>query len=228
LTTTKGQFQPLDAPSPYIYHPLDYHRREIRLLRILPARNNDEPISCVLEVASLQDPLCYTALSYCWGNTSNKNPVLVNNSVFETTDNLASALWFIRKHLASGSLINDLPQLFWIDAICINQSDSEEKSQQVPLMQTVYASAANVLSWLGCGDDLIPTAFDFIRQTVQAAHCSTRASANEKQRLESEVRVDSDVTEDSIMVETIVDPRILFLLSVGYHVPLSFRTSHSQ
>lgn len=80
-------------------------------------------------------------------------------------------------------------------------------------MQTVYASATNVLSWLGCGDDLIPTAFDFIRQTVKAAHRSTGASVNERHRLESEVRVDSGVTEDSIMVEMIFDPRILFLLS---------------
>lgn len=80
-------------------------------------------------------------------------------------------------------------------------------------MQTVYASATNILSWLGCGDDLISRAFDFIRQTVKAAHCSTRASANERQRLESRPRVGSGVAEDSIMVETIVDPRMLSLLS---------------
>jgi hypothetical protein len=81
------------------------------------------------------------------------------------------------------------------------------------MMQTVYSSTANVLSWLGCGDDLIPRAFDFIRQTVKAAHWSTRASANERQRLDSGPRVGSGVIEDSIMVETIVDPRMLFLLS---------------
>jgi hypothetical protein len=213
LTTRKKQLQPFDAPSPYIYHPLNYHRQEIRLLRVLPARNNDEPISCVLEIASLQDSPCYTALSYCWGDPSNSKTVLVNTSIFRTTDNLASALWYIRKHFASGSLIDDLPQLLWIDAICINQENLEERNRQIRLMQTVYASAANVLSWLGCGDDLISRAFDFIRQTVKAAHCSTRASANERQRLDSGPRVGSGVTEDSIMVETIVDPRILFLLS---------------
>jgi hypothetical protein len=152
-------------------------------------------------------------LSYCWGDARNKKTIFVSTSVIETTDNLASALWYIRKHLASGSLIEDLPQLFWIDAICINQADLAERNHQIGMMQTLYSSAAYVLSWLGCGDDLIPRAFDFIRQTVKAAHWSTRASANERQRLDSGPRVGSSVTEDSIMVETIVDPRMLFLLS---------------
>jgi hypothetical protein len=119
LMATKRQPQPLDAPSPYSYHPLDCHSQEIRLLRILPAWNNEEPISCVLEIASLQDSPCYTALSYCWGDASNKKVVLVNGSVTQITDNLASALWYSRKHLASGSLIDGLPQLFRIDAICL-------------------------------------------------------------------------------------------------------------
>jgi hypothetical protein len=213
MTTTKRQLQPPDDPSPYLYMPLNSHRQEIRLLRVLPATNNDEPISCVLEHASLQDLPCYTALSYCWGDPRNKKTIFVSTSVIETTDNLASALWYIRKHLASGSLIDDLPQLFWIDAICINQADLAERNHQIGMMQTLYSSAAYVLSWLGCGDDLIPRAFDFIRQTVKAAHWSTRASANERQRLDSGPRVGSSVTEDSIMVETIVDPRMLFLLS---------------
>jgi hypothetical protein len=169
LTTTKRQLQPLDVPSPYVFHPLDCHRQEVRLLRVLPATNNDEPISCVLEIASLRDSPCYTALSYCWGDSSNKKTIFVNTSVIETTDNLASALRYIRKHLASNSLIDDLPQLFRIDAICIDQNNLEERNHQIKLMQTVYASAANVLSWLGCGDDLIPRAFDFIRQTVQSS-----------------------------------------------------------
>ncbi|KAH8790554.1 hypothetical protein F5882DRAFT_238281, partial [Hyaloscypha sp. PMI_1271] len=90
----------------------------IRLLRVLPATNDDEPISCVLEHVSLQDSPCYTALSYCWGDPRNAKTIFVSTSAIEVTDNLASALWYIRKHLASGSLIDDLPQLFWIDAIC--------------------------------------------------------------------------------------------------------------
>jgi hypothetical protein len=38
---------------------------------------------------------------------------------------------------------------YWIDAICINQQDVEEKSQQILLMPKVYTSASRVLAWLG-------------------------------------------------------------------------------
>ena len=30
---------------------------------------------------------------------------------------------------------------FWIDAICINQADLDERSQQVAIMRDIYASA---------------------------------------------------------------------------------------
>jgi hypothetical protein len=37
----------------------------------------------------------------------------------------------------------------WIDAVCINQGDVEEKTAQVPLMGEIYASSGRVLGWLG-------------------------------------------------------------------------------
>jgi hypothetical protein len=39
--------------------------------------------------------------------------------------------------------------LFWIDTICINQTDMKEKSEQVPRMGKIYGSAEQVLAWLG-------------------------------------------------------------------------------
>lgn len=40
--------------------------------------------------------------------------------------------------------------LFWTDSLCLNQSDIEEKVQQVLRMGDVYAGAAVVVVWLGC------------------------------------------------------------------------------
>ncbi|KAK3987709.1 heterokaryon incompatibility, partial [Cladorrhinum sp. PSN332] len=40
-------------------------------------------------------------------------------------------------------------RLLWIDAICINQNDLEEKARQVQSMVKVHASAARVVIWLG-------------------------------------------------------------------------------
>jgi hypothetical protein len=37
----------------------------------------------------------------------------------------------------------------WVDQLCIDQSNVEEKSSQVPLMTFIYSRASNVLIWLG-------------------------------------------------------------------------------
>lgn len=41
-----------------------------------------------------------------------------------------------------------LPRFLWVDAICINQEDNNEKTDQVQLMTWIYASAKGVLVWL--------------------------------------------------------------------------------
>lgn len=55
-------------------------------------------------------------------------------------DNLNSCLAYIGLHR---------PGLWWIDAICINQADTEEKNHQVALMRYIYEEASQVYAWLG-------------------------------------------------------------------------------
>jgi hypothetical protein len=45
-------------------------------------------------------------------------------------------------------------QVLWIDAICINQADNREKSQQVMLMADIYRNARTVQIWLGLETEL--------------------------------------------------------------------------
>lgn len=37
----------------------------------------------------------------------------------------------------------------WIGALCINQSNAEQKSQQVRMMWDIYSNSTEVLIWLG-------------------------------------------------------------------------------
>jgi hypothetical protein len=55
--------------------------------------------------------------------------------------NLDSALRYLR--------LSDLPRVLWIDGICINQNDMEERSQQVHRMGSIFSLAERVVAWLG-------------------------------------------------------------------------------
>ncbi|KAH6667514.1 heterokaryon incompatibility protein-domain-containing protein [Halenospora varia] len=53
-------------------------------------------------------------------------------------------------------------EYFWIDAICINQTNKEEQNYQVNMMGDIFSDAAHVLVWLGPGNDSSDFAMDCI------------------------------------------------------------------
>lgn len=132
--------------------------REVRLLRMLPPRDSRdarEPIRCVLETASIDDMPHYSALSYEWGRPDAEaypGSIYVNQCRMNLKVNLAAALmrlWDISLGDSSVQIQPRIPPLFWIDAICINQGDVAERSQQVRLMRDIYHNAFSVfcLAW---------------------------------------------------------------------------------
>ncbi|KAK3692972.1 heterokaryon incompatibility protein-domain-containing protein [Podospora appendiculata] len=60
---------------------------------------------------------------------------------FRVTTNLELALRYLRRERR--------PRTLWIDAMCINQADEDEKKMQIQRMDLVYANASSVLIWLG-------------------------------------------------------------------------------
>ncbi len=102
-------------------------------------------IECTLAHVAFGDNPEYKALSYAWGDGTVKRTILLNGTKFEVGNNLAAALVNIRGLESAG----EMPQAIWIDAICINQSDLEERGRQVRLMPNIYARAERVLVWLG-------------------------------------------------------------------------------
>ncbi|KAH9217394.1 heterokaryon incompatibility protein-domain-containing protein, partial [Leptodontidium sp. 2 PMI_412] len=128
------------------YKPLDFDTYEIRLLQL-----HWDPeiggIRCSLEYASLIDPGPYIALSYCWGNPETTNIMYVGGVAFKATKNLISALREIRKlkrKTGDGAFTR-----LWVDAVCINQYDPQERSHQVRNMRQIYSRAQEVLSFVG-------------------------------------------------------------------------------
>lgn len=127
---------------PFCYEPLQ--PRHIRVLDVQQGAGQSWNISCKCIHVSLDDASRppYIAISYSWG-TDQKKPhqILVDGHVLSVTQAVYDI--FCSKHMTES---NDL---LWIDAICINQDDKDEKSVQVSLMGDVYSSADHVRVWLG-------------------------------------------------------------------------------
>ncbi|KAF2663354.1 HET-domain-containing protein [Microthyrium microscopicum] len=83
----------------------------------------------------------FTALSYVWGSEDDKMKIVLNGAIFEITQNLHVAIILLRSEI--------LKQPIWIDAICINQTNSVEKGFQLAQMADVYRQARKVIVWLG-------------------------------------------------------------------------------
>jgi Heterokaryon incompatibility protein (HET) len=146
-----------DAP---LYAPLDPDSHEIRLLRILPSPDKNNAIHLTLEVAILDSKLLYRALSYEWGQPDIGSPstrVYLNSHDVPTTPNLRLAL----AHLEEGPY-------YWIDALCINQSDKSERGHQVQQMTRIYQQAYGIDVWLGLEEANSRLGIDLINQAESA------------------------------------------------------------
>lgn len=118
----------------------------IRLLQLLPDSNINAPVHGVIFDYPLLNFIrsahhLYEALSYAWGSLEKACLISINNCNLPVTSNLYSALQHLRDPL--------LKRTLWIDAICINQKDIDERRLQVQSMVLIYTMASHVIVWLG-------------------------------------------------------------------------------
>ena len=120
----------------YRYAPLG--PREIRRLRLVVAHNPDEPLHGVLETVPLSTYSPYTAISYVWGDNQQPFQMLVGkNQYIPLTASLDGLLRDLRKAASKWGHwkhANRYVTVIWVDQICINQEDDNEKARQVEMM----------------------------------------------------------------------------------------------
>ncbi|OJJ75593.1 hypothetical protein ASPBRDRAFT_37887 [Aspergillus brasiliensis CBS 101740] len=138
-----------------LYQKLDDSERQIRLVTIEPGEWTND-IQCTLEHTSLANAKPYETLSYVWGDPTVTKGIIVNGRTFEATVNLESALRHLRR--------DDTPRVMWIDAICINQIDTEERSSQVSFMRDIYQQSILTVIWLGDGNEHVKSLFGLARE----------------------------------------------------------------
>ncbi|KAH7066329.1 heterokaryon incompatibility protein-domain-containing protein [Paraphoma chrysanthemicola] len=152
----------------------------IRLLRPAPL---SQPGGHVwdLQTVRLDEPdLKFNALSYTWGLRTKPIPITLNNQRFLVQQNLYSALPYLAVRCMRGT-----GESIWIDALCINQDDEEEKTDQIRLMSQIYQKAQSVWVWLGLvgKQETIPEAIRMLDQVGRKvpldARVDTRGIAKE-------------------------------------------------
>ena len=143
------------------YRPLNRERSEIRLVRFVDEPQNEagdsdsESAQLELRHASLNETdIHYAALSYVWGSPTDMVEIHVNGSPFRVGRNLHGALMQLRR--------NDCTSWLWVDSICIQQSNIDEKEWQVSLMRSIFSQADRAHIWLGPGCKATDMAMDFL------------------------------------------------------------------
>jgi hypothetical protein len=127
-----------------------------RSVRLLEAVGTGPQTKFRLITASLDNCPPYVAVSYTWdpalfaeGSFTETTPskagtceVICEDAVIRVHDTVLPALTCIREP-------SRLQSRIWLDAVCINQKDLEERAAQVKIMGEIYASADEVVITLG-------------------------------------------------------------------------------
>jgi hypothetical protein len=167
-------------PNPFAYQPIN--DGSIRLVTIRPGPW-DSTIECDVEVGNVN---AYTrglrALSYVWGDDNVRRAIRLNDCDFEVTVNLYEGLRQMRESMFEAETLPKLP--IWVDAICINQEDMDEKAKQVPNMHQIYSTADEVLVWLG----VMPIPPDFLKPWIDDERYSWMGFDNEDCPMSEELR----------------------------------------
>lgn len=110
----------------------------IRVLSLQPTSSLEpsaieDTIICTTKVQSLDDKSNFTTLSYCWGTSRSNHTMVCNGVVMSIMESLDRALRWFRQNVAD-NFRNDsytAKTTFLImctDAVCINQTDIDERN----------------------------------------------------------------------------------------------------
>lgn len=195
-----------------------------RATRFLRSQRTEEGgIVGSLHVHDLDDEgISWIALSYCWESNLESEigayrDIILNGSPFRVKINLWRALNALvdqREPTCKPQLLEDwslkyfqrcprMNQLsyFWVDAICINQNDTEERNHQVLLMKHVYSRAALVIGWL--------TPFNQLLSEVNRYTANSQGGAGEFRK---NARQNLYWTRTWIVQEVMLPQKVLFLI----------------
>jgi hypothetical protein len=150
----EGKTLHVTASYPYKKPRTDHH---FRLLKLLP-KSYEHPyvqlfdfprsqyIYGTLSDHELSEDVSYECLSYVWGTAHTGSLIwldiyMLGTYMIEISDNLDMALRCLQHQ--------NEPRMLWVDFVCINQDDYDERKQQVQIMYRIFSKAEKVIAYLG-------------------------------------------------------------------------------
>jgi hypothetical protein len=126
----------------------DFARLPSNSIRLLRLSRKGSDLHGELTIVHLASRTKYAAASYHWGQEYEGEIKFPDNRSLPLSRNLYLAL----QGLTSNPEVK-LP-LLWIDQICINQRDLDEREDQVGIMSEIYSGAVEVMVWLGSESEI--------------------------------------------------------------------------
>lgn len=142
--TMMNEDEDMQSESPSTIQSDVASHRDVRLLR-LRSGLADTPLHADIEMVNLSSPSLprYDALSYSSaGDTKGHYPVFLGPywDIIYVTRSCEKALRAVRNSKSD--------RLLWVDLLCINQNDLEDKTEQVGLMHDIYSKASSVVAYI--------------------------------------------------------------------------------
>ncbi|KAK4539346.1 hypothetical protein LTR36_000777 [Oleoguttula mirabilis] len=174
---------------------------QTRIIRLQPGQPSDILKADLLVAGLIQDdglvlgmdeePVAFEAISYSWGAPDACVDIVIDGLEYRIHQSLADALRRFRydRH----------ERYLWADALCINQVDLAEKSQQVQNMFRIYRKAKSVLVWLGSETADLASALEVLYEEAIGI-----AEATEDDRSETSTSASSADTGPVSQFETVI------------------------
>ncbi|KNG44180.1 hypothetical protein TW65_08999 [Stemphylium lycopersici] len=114
--------------------------RKIRVFTLFPG-SWSSPLKCQFSICDLDDRPQFETISYTWGDSGDSVSITIDGVELTIPHNLQTALKYIRSQ--------DDALTLWADAVCIDQSNDEEKAEQVAMMGDIFQACSSMYLWLG-------------------------------------------------------------------------------
>ena len=155
----------VDSDNLYTACSLSLDTKTIRVFHMKPGDESDQIQGSLWHLElDTEPPPQYECVSYVWGNTESVRSATINEQYVIIQKNLYDVLRYIRSKTET--------VIVWADAICINQSDIDEKSHQVAMMADIYRQCSKVYIWLGLPKpgSLTGNPFEFLEHFLRGRH----------------------------------------------------------